>query len=80
MLKTVFLVPVRDNEGNRFDLRIWLELERRLTRFGGFSMESGVRGVWEHQGRVYRDVSRRYTVSLKSWTNLPEWLELVRWA
>ena len=80
MIKTEFLVPIRDNQGRRFPQSTWLELEQRLVQFGGFSRTSGVVGVWQSEGRTYRDVSYRYTVSLASWTALPAWLDMVRWA
>lgn len=40
---------------------------------------TGVHGTWEHGGRLYRDVSRQYVVSLTSWRQLPAWLELMDW-
>ena len=81
MIKTVLLVPSRDNQGRLFPRDRWIELEEQLvTAFGGLSRESGIRGVWRDRGRVYRDVSRRYVVSLDSWLQLPAWLDMVRWA
>ena len=80
MIKTVFLVPVRDNEGQPFVRLFWRELESRLiAAFGAFSRISGVIGAWESRGRIYRDRSRQYVVSLTSWRQLPGWLALVDW-
>ena len=80
LIRTVLLVPTRDNSGRPFPRPQWTELERRLaTTFGGYSWTAGVHGAWEHQGRVYRDVSRQYLVTLQSWTQLGIWLDLVHW-
>ena len=80
VIKTAFLVPVRDNDGHPFSRSLWYELERRLVQsFGGYSRASDVRGAWEHQGRVYRDISRQYSVSLERWIELPAWLALIGW-
>jgi hypothetical protein len=37
-------------------------------------------GAWESAGRRYRDRSRRYTLALGSWLDLPAWLDIVIWA
>jgi hypothetical protein len=79
MIKTIFLVPVRDNDGRPFPRSAWRALEDRLLQFGGFSFTDGVYGTWQFGGRMYRDRSRRYTVSLTSWMQLPASLELVHW-
>jgi hypothetical protein len=79
VIKTVFLVPLRDNDGRPFAESDWLALEARLLQFGGFSWIDNVAGIWQASGRVYRDVSRQYTVSLKRWIQLPAWLEIVLW-
>lgn len=81
MIETQFLVPERTNDGERFSPSAWKEIEERLLLLGGFSWNPGVRGVWQSSsGRVYRDRSRQYLVSLASWTQLPAWLEVVLWA
>ncbi len=80
MIKTVLLVPIRDNEGRLYSRSAWDELEDRLLQFGGLSRTSGVVGVWRSGTRVYRDRSRQYVVSLASWMELPAWLDVVRWA
>jgi hypothetical protein len=80
MIKTMFLVPVRDNAGEPFPESAWFALEERLARFGGFSWRAGVTGVWSAGGQIYRDRSREYTVSLESWTQPAGWLDVVRWA
>ncbi len=80
MVKTMFLVPIRDNEGRPFPRSHWRELEQQLLQFGGFSRTTGVAGTWTDGGRIYRDTSRQYVVSLQSWTQIPAWLEIVRWA
>lgn len=78
MIKTVLLVPVRDNDGKAFTRAFWRPLEQRLRSFGGFT-RSSVQGEWEAQGRIYHDRSRRYEVSLTSWTQLPDWLNIASW-
>ncbi len=79
MIKAIFLVPIRDNHGDGFSTADWRTLERRLLEFGGFTCARGVSGAWEHEGRVYRDSSRRYEVALEDWGRLHGWLEAVRW-
>jgi hypothetical protein len=80
MIKTMFLMPVTDNDGRPYAAAEWEALESRLLAFGGFSLAVDVTGVWQAQGRVYRDLSRQYTVALTSWQQLPAWLEVVLWA
>ena len=80
MIETMFLVPVRDNDGVPFSLDDWAELELRLIQFNGFTVSTGVSGVWRSQsGEVHRDESKRYEVSLESWRAFPAWLEVVEW-
>lgn len=78
MIKTVLLVPIRDNVGGTFSPASWRTLEQKLRRFGGFT-RSSAEGEWESQGRIYRDRSRRYEVSLTSWQQFPEWLGVALW-
>ncbi len=81
MIKTELLVPIRDNGGTAFRPSDWRELEQQFIKgFGAFSRETGVVGVWEFEGKVYRDRSRRYIVGLESWTQLSAWLDIARWA
>ena len=80
MIKTLFLVPERDNDGQPFDRALWLELDRRLAELSeGFSYRLDVHGVWRSGDRVYRDVSREYTLSFPSWRRIPAWLALMDW-
>ncbi|HEY7064707.1 MAG TPA: hypothetical protein VII06_24755 [Chloroflexota bacterium] len=81
MIKTIFLVPVRDNEGRRFTRPAWQALDRRLAAaFGGLSIRFGVVGTWQADEHTYRDTSREYTVSLATWRQLAAWLAIVDWA
>jgi hypothetical protein len=81
MIKTVFLVPMRNNTGRDFPESSWRVLEWQLTTaFGGFSARAGVQGTWVSGGRTYHDLSREYTVSLTSWRRLAAWLTIVEWA
>ena len=80
MIKTVVLVPVRDNDGRPFPKALWEELQARFMPFGGFTRPIGVVGAWQSGGRVYHDRSRQYTVVLASWRQLAAWLAVVEWA
>lgn len=81
MIKTLVLVPIRDNDGQAFSPADWDLLERKLLeRFGGFTGGGMAEGAWSDEtGKVYRDISRRYEVALSSWNQLPDWLDVVRW-
>jgi len=80
VIKILVLVPVADNTGAPFPESAWLAFEARLLAFGGFSVRADVAGVWQAEGRTYRDRSREYTVSLSSWWAPPDWLAAVDWA
>jgi hypothetical protein len=80
LIKTGLLVPLRDNEGQPFSSERWRELHARLLQFGGLSRLNGVQREWVSAGKVYRDRSRQYTVSLVSWRQLPAWLDVAEWA
>jgi hypothetical protein len=60
MIKTIFLIPERDNTAKRFAQPKWRELDQRLMVFGGRSVRYGVQGLWEAGGRLYSDRSRDY--------------------
>ncbi len=80
MIKTIFLVRVRDNNGRLFRRAAWDALEDRLiAAFEGFSQAPNIRGAWRLGDRVYRDTCRQYIVGLESWGQLPTWLELIAW-
>lgn len=80
VIRTVLLIPLRDNEGRRFPASAERELEAQLTRFSGFTRVPGVMGVWQSGGHTFRDRHRLYIVNLASWTQLGDWLRIVRWA
>jgi len=80
MIKTSFLVPIRDNEGRAFEGEAWAELEHRLLRFGGASAGGLISGTWESHAGVRRETNRQYQVGLARWTDLPDWLDVIRWA
>lgn len=80
MIKTLLLVPIRDNDGKGFPKRVWRELEDRLRRFGGFTRLGLVEGDWtDAGGRIYRDRSRQYSCVLSA-RDLAAWLAVVTWA
>lgn len=60
------LVPVFDNDGLPFTDHDFLPLEDLLIRLaGGFTRRPDVTGVWQSpDGRVFRDSSRSYTVTV----------------
>lgn len=77
LIEAVFMLPEADNDGTPFTRADWEALGERLAAMAdGYSVEIGVHGVW----RGYRDLNRRYIVALEHWTDLPPWLDLVRWA
>ena len=81
MIKTLFLVPVRDNDGKPFPPSAWRELDQRLRSLGqGYSIEGVTTGVWQVCNRIFRDRSRRYVVALTSWAQLSRRLAVVQWA
>ena len=81
LIRTMFLMPVRDNNGAPFSKQDWQELERRLAlKVGGFTVHTGVRGAYADDGKIYPDESREYIASISSWTALGDWLEVLRWA
>ena len=81
MIDTAIFVPAFDNDGQLFPATAWHELEERLLQtFGGFTQREGVRGAWRSpSGRVYRDEHSEYSVVIKGWNSLPEWLSIAHW-
>lgn len=80
MVKTVFLMPERDNENRPFRRGQWKELHNRLLALAdGFNWTAGVHGVWMHEGKIYSERCRRYEASMRV-LELPKWLEIVQWA
>ncbi len=81
MVGTSFLVPVKDNQGQRFTDEDWQTLnERLIDEFGGFARASDIVGAWRtNDGRLVEDVSRQYMVTLDSWADFPTWLATMRW-
>ena len=82
MVKTLFFVPLVDNEGTPFLPADWSALEHRLWLLAeGFSRRDGVQGAWkDNDGSVHTGENREFTIALTSWTQLAEWLETVQWA
>jgi hypothetical protein len=80
MIRTVVLIPIRDNEGRRFPASARKQLERQLLQFGGFTRVPGIVGVWQSGDQIYRDRHHQYVVTLTTWSQLPSWLDVVRWA
>lgn len=80
MIKTLLLVPSRDNENQPFPDSLWIELELRFADLGGWQRQADIEGGWAHLGRLYREPSRQYLVALTSWLDLQSWLAIVLWA
>lgn len=80
MIKTLLLLPVRDNESRPFLDTMWIELELRFADLGGWQRQADVEGGWVHLDRLFREPNRQYVVALTSWLNLQAWLEIVLWA
>ena len=51
------LLPLQFNDGRAVpQTLLWQTVEELESRFGAVSWDSQtVRGIWEHEGRVYRD-------------------------
>jgi len=81
LIRTLLLVPVRDNQGEPFPPPAWRALEERLFGLSrGYSIEGVAAGVWESDGRTFRDRSRRYIVAIERWAQFCDWIDIVRWA
>jgi hypothetical protein len=81
MIKTMFLVPVADNEGRPIDRDVWAELRKRCLAFGGFTRTEGLSGQWvSESGKVFADNMVRFEIALQSWSQLSAWMDMVRWA
>lgn len=82
MFEATTLSPIADNDGVRFPDSILVELRGRLvTLAGGLTAEHDVSGVWiAPDGRQFAERMTPYTVALRSWWQLPEFLAIVAWA
>ena len=78
MIKTVILVPEMDNDQQPFSAQDWQWLlEEATQRFGGLTLEGQAQGWWLDEGHLYQDATRRYTIALESWRQVPDWMALV---
>lgn len=70
MVEVTILIPVADNDGDHFTPNHHAAFESFiLERFGGLSREAQtIEGVWEDQGRTYRDTNLVYRIAIKSIT------------
>ncbi len=82
MIEALVLIPIADNHGQRFPDGVLIELRRRLVDLaGGLTVEHEVSGVWvDPDGREVAEPMTPYTVALRSWWDLPGFLEIVEWA
>ena len=73
------IIPRRHNDGRAVSRRSIKALRGRLVALsGGYSVQP-VRGGWLHEGRVFHDDSARYEAWLRSWRDVPAFLDLVDW-
>lgn len=78
MIKTLFLVPVADNEGSYFPDEMYAALDTRiLATFGGLSRRRGVIGAWREGDHIYRDRDFEYTIVIEDWTQIPKFLAVI---
>lgn len=78
MIKTILLVPIRDNAEQAFSSHHWQWfVEEAACRFGGCTVEGEARGRWIDEDQFYEDVTRRYTIALDSWRRIPDWLAFI---
>ena len=64
-IKTLFLLPLLDNDGQPYPASDWDWLvDSLVSRFGGYTLDGKVEGAWRDpkSGQVYRDSSVRYVV------------------
>ncbi len=79
LIRTTVLIPIADNQGIVFDAETWAwVLAKGLRLFGGLTFEGTVTGQWIEDGTIYADESRRYTISLTSWEQMPQWLAFIQ--
>ncbi len=81
-VKASILIPERDNGGNTFPPKLWEELGNRFREtFGGFTSTGGNIGEWvdPNDGRVYSDRTFTYYVSLTSWRQVTDFIEVAQW-
>jgi hypothetical protein len=82
MIEALVLIPIAGNDGRRFPDDVLLELRRRLVDVaGGLTIEHEVSGVWiAPDGREVTEPMTPYSVALRSWWQMPEFLRIVEWA
>lgn len=68
MVEITIFIPTADNEGETFSPAHHLAFESFVTkRFGGLTKETKeVEGLWQDQGRIYRDQNLVYHVAIGS--------------
>jgi hypothetical protein len=61
------LLPLQFNDGNAVpEALLWQTVEELESRFGSVSWDSQVvRGIWEHEGAVYRDHNTRLVLDVQ---------------
>jgi hypothetical protein len=61
------LLPLQFNDGGAVsESLLWQTVEELEARFGAVSWDSQVvRGIWEHEGTLYRDNNTRLTLDVE---------------
>ena len=61
------LLPLQFNDGSAVpEALLWQTVEELESRFGAVSWDSQVvRGIWEHEGTVYRDNNTRLVLDVE---------------
>jgi hypothetical protein len=61
------LLPLQFNDGGVVpEALLWRTVEELESRFGAVSWDSQVvRGIWEHEGTLYRDNNTRLTLDVE---------------
>ncbi len=81
MKRTVFLIPLEDNDGRPFDAKLFRQTQKELLqKYGGFQVDR-VEGQWlGDDGNIYRDKSLRYIICMEEDQvgELKEWLKEIR--
>ena len=82
VIEALILIPVADNDGQRFPDAILIELRRRLVELaGGLTIEHEVSGIWiAPGGREFSEPMSPYVAALRSWWQLPAFIAIVEWA
>jgi hypothetical protein len=67
MIKITTLIPIIENNGEKVPNEFFTWFEDQLLEIAGaFSNRPPVDGAWKGLDRTYRDISREYTIAVKT--------------